>query len=353
MVIVDTKGEIVLANAPTERLFGYAREELVGRPVETLIPSRYRGRHEGHRKDFFREPRTRPMGAGFDLWALRKDGSEFPVEISLSPLETDEGRLVTAAIRDVTERKRFESELWETNVQLEAASKAKDRFLASMSHELRTPLNAVLGFAGTMLMGLSGPLTDDQRNQLEIVQTNARHLLSIINDLLDVAKIESGNVELKFEQVDCRELLQEVVSGLQPLADRKQIELEVSIPRYGVVMDTDRRSLSQILINLANNAIKFTDEGSVHMELERYENGGGPVTRFSVIDTGMGIRSEDQPTLFEAFDQVASSTKRRNPGTGLGLYISQKLAELIHGEIGFESKHGIGSTFVLEIPQES
>jgi protein-histidine pros-kinase len=348
MVIVNKGGEIMLTNAQTERLFGFTREELVGQSIETLIPERYRDHHPEHRTGFFDEPRARPMGAGLDLWAIRKDGTEFPVEISLSPLETEDGMLATAAIRDTTERKRFETQLRETNVELETASRAKDRFLASMSHELRTPLNAILGFTGTILMGLSGPLTVEQTSQLETVQASGKHLLSIINDLLDLAQIESGEIELNLEQVDCRALVDEVVSGLRPLADAKGIELQSGLPDHAVVVDTDRRALSQILINLANNAIKFTDEGSVRVELSGEQN-GGPVTRFSVIDTGMGIEAADREELFAVFQQVASSATRRHEGTGLGLYISQRLAQLILGNIDFESEYGKGSTFVLEL----
>jgi protein-histidine pros-kinase len=349
MVIVNRKGEIVLANAQTERLFGFTREELLSQPIETLIPERYRDRRPEHRTGFSHESRADSLGAGLDLWARRKDGTKFPVEISLSPLETEEGVLEVAAIRDTTERKQFETQLREANVQLETANQAKDRFLASMSHELRTPLNAVLGFTGTILMGLSGPVTEEQTKQLETVQANGKHLLSIINDLLDLGRIESGNIELTFEQVDCRALVDEVVSGLRPLADEKGIDLRPEVPDHAVVVDTDRRALSQILINLANNAIKFTDEGSVRVELSSQDN-GSPVTRFSVIDTGMGIEAADREKLFAAFQQVASSaTRRAHEGTGLGLYISQRLAQLIRGEIDVESEYGKGTTFVLEL----
>ena len=351
MVIVDNHGKIVLANAQTESLFGYTPQELTGRGVDTLIPKRFHDQHHGHRGGFFGNPRARPMGTGLDLWAIRKDGTELPVEISLSPLETEQGVLAAAEIRDVTERKRFELELQETNEQLAAASQAKDRFLASMSHELRTPLNAVIGFTGTVLMGLSGPLTAEQRKQLETVKTNGKQLLAIINDLLDLAQIESGKVELTFEPVDGRTLLEEVVSGLRPVADAKGIDLQMTMAESSVTLNTDRRSLSQILINLANNAIKYTDEGSVRVELDTIQNGDGPVTRFTVVDTGLGIKEEDRVRLFAAFQQVEPSATQREEGTGLGLYISQKLAELIHGTLSFESQYGTGSRFVLELPR--
>jgi signal transduction histidine kinase len=260
--------------------------------------------------------------------------------------------LVIEAIRDVTERKSFEEKLRETNLQLEAASQAKDRFLASMSHELRTPLNAVLGFTGTILLGLSGPLTAEQRKQLQTVQTNGKHLLSIINDLLDLAKIESGNVQLHLEPVNCREVLEEIVSGLRPLADDKGIELGMTMPDGDVTVQTDRRSLSQILINFTNNAIKYTHDGGVRLELEDRTNGGSLI-RFSVVDTGIGIKTEDREKLFPAFEQVESSATQVFEGTGLGLYICQKLAQLVHGRISFESDYGSGSTFTLELQEGS
>jgi len=172
MVMVNGDGTIRLVNGELDRLFGYRREELMGQPIEVLIPERHRAVHQSHRRDFFAAPVARPMGAGLELSGRRSDGAEFPVEISLSPLETDDGVLVTAAIRDVTERVEFERELRDANLRLESASRAKDGFLASMSHELRTPLNAILGFTGTLLMGLPGPLNAEQTKQLRMVQSS-------------------------------------------------------------------------------------------------------------------------------------------------------------------------------------
>jgi PAS domain S-box-containing protein len=349
MVVVDVAGEIQHANSEMEKLFGYARDRLVGEPVEMLMPTRYHARHPGHRGGFFTQPRSRPMGEGLELWGRREGGDEFPIEISLSPLETEHGVLVTAAIRDISERVRVERQLRDANVQLETANRAKDRFLASMSHELRTPLNAILGFTGTLLMELPGPLNDEQVKQLRIVQVNGRHLLSLINELLDLARIESGKIELNIEAIDCLELLDDVVLGLRPLADERHIGLDVDTSAEAMSVNTDRRALKQILINLTNNAIKFTDEGGVRLRLSR---GGAavPVTRFEVIDSGRGIKPDDQKHVFAAFEQIAVPTGGTFEGTGLGLYICQTLSKLIGGEITFTSEFGSGATFRLDLP---
>jgi signal transduction histidine kinase len=235
------------------------------------------------------------------------------------------------------------------NVQLESASRAKDRFLAAMSHELRTPLNAILGFTGTLLMGLPGPLNEEQTTQLRTVQSGGRHLLSLINELLDLARIESGNIDLSIEAIDATELLDEVAIGLRPLADAKGIGLDVVASRHYEVA-CDRRALKQILINLANNAIKFTEEGGVRLELSQDVNGAGRMSRFSVIDTGIGIPPGDQERLFDAFEQISGPGTNPYEGTGLGLYICKTLATRLGGEITFESEFGKGSMFIFDLP---
>jgi signal transduction histidine kinase len=252
--------------------------------------------------------------------------------------------------RDARHRESLESELKQKNAQLEGASRLKSEFLAHMSHELRTPLNAVIGYTGTLLMRLPGPLTADQEKQLKTVQSNSRHLLSLINELLDVAKIESGKVDVHLETLPCREIIEQVISSLRPLAQAKSIDLEAKFPERSVQTSTDRRAFSQILINLTNNAIKFTEKGSVRLELGERNGAGGALATIDIIDTGVGLRPEDQPHMFRAFEQISSGGSQRE-GTGLGLYVSAKLAALIGAHIDFESEYGKGSRFTVSLPK--
>ena len=349
MVIVDREGRVAIVNGQAERLFGYARSELLGQPIEILVPTRDQAAHPQHRARFFADAKFRPMGAGLALQGRRRDGSEFPVEISLSPLETSEGTLVSASIRDITERRRVEAALQEQNEALERANRAKDSFLAAMSHELRTPLNAIIGFTGLLLMKLHGPLTSDQERQLQMVQSSGKHLLSLINDLLDLARIESGKVELQLERVACKPVLDDVIGTLQPMAAAKHLVLRQQPLDPELAVRADARALQQILLNLTNNAVKFTASGHVHLSAQVRD---GQVL-LQVEDTGPGISAEDQVRLFEAFSQVGDLRQRKNESTGLGLHLSRKLAELMAGRIEVASEPGRGSRFTLVLQNAS
>ena len=235
------------------------------------------------------------------------------------------------------------------NLELAEASRMKSAFIANMSHELRTPLNAIIGFTGALLMKLPGPLTVEQDKQLNTIRGSARHLLSLINDILDVARIEAGKVTLLVEPVRCQELVAEVVDTLRPLAAQKGLALEIELAALPISVDTDRRALTQILINLANNAIKFTERGAVRLSLSQRDEEGQLVTEFAVADSGAGIRAEDQAKLFQAFSQLDSTSTRHVEGAGLGLYLCQNLANLIGGTLFFRSDFGHGSTFTLAL----
>jgi PAS domain S-box-containing protein len=346
LMTTDPLGIITDVNKQMEALTGCTRDELIGAPF----------------KNYFTDPERAEAGiklvlgekkvTNYELTACARDGKETVVSYNATTFYDRDRKLqgVFAAARDVTERKRFEQTLQEKNIELEAANLAKDRFLASMSHELRTPLNAIIGFTGTLLMKLPGPLNGDQEQQLSTVQSSARHLLSLINDLLDLAKIESGKVEIKYEPIVCQSVVEEVAAALRPLAEKKGLDFQVIAPKGSVRVESDRRILSQILINLANNAIKFTDQGKVQIMLGTRPANGHTLVTIDVIDTGVGIRPEDKEKLFQAFQQM--DIDRRAEGTGLGLYLSQKLAVLIKGRIELESEFSKGSVFRLLIPQD-
>lgn len=474
-VVVDHESNILLVNVQAEKMFGYPRAEMIGQPVELLIPGRFRGKHPRHVEGYAKEPRTRPMGSGLELFGRRRDGSEFPVEISLSPIRTAGGMLVAAAIRDVTDRKRIEAEARRANAFLlsavdsihdafvlydeedrivlvnstfrellgralqgpvvgrlftelvdraiadnvfeldnetaaqfrerwcsyhrlpsgalelrmrtgrvlrvvdrptaehgtvslmmdmtedrlradelrrareaaEAASAAKSEFLASMSHELRTPLNAVLGFAQLLQRDKKQPLSERQLERIEHVLRGGEHLLKLIDEVLDLSRIEAGGVTISAEPVALPEVLREVTTTLEPMAQRAGVLVEAAaLPPDLPPVIADRTRLAQILMNYGSNAIKYNRSGG-HV---RFDVTQGPeLVRITVIDDGIGIPEDKRAKIFEPFHRAGQETGPIQ-GTGIGLAISKRLAELMKGKVGFSSESGGGSAFWVEVP---
>jgi PAS domain S-box-containing protein len=468
ILVTDQRGTILLVNAEAERMFGYARDALVGKPIHLLVPERLRARHPDHVQSFHAAPRLRPMGSGLDLSGHRSDGTEFPVEISLSPIQHAGERLVVAGIRDVTDRRTIEREARRANAylvsavdaiqdafalydeddrvvlvnsacrqllggrlagaivgrrfdevlpdalgagvfdfsdesrdallqrwlayhgspagtldvrtgrgrylrvidrktpehgtvslmidvtddvlreaELRSASAAKSEFLSSMSHELRTPLNAVLGFAQLLERDRKQPLTQRQQERLQHVLHGGEHLLRLIDDVLDLARIEAGRITISCEPVVVHDVLTEVTATLEPMATRAQITLMIApiraeLPR----VVADRTRLAQILMNFGSNAIKYGKPGG-RATFEAI--GDATSVRIAVIDDGIGIPADKRAKLFEPFQRAGQETGPIE-GTGIGLVISKRLAGLMQGHVGFTSEAGQGSRFWVEVP---
>ncbi len=361
---VNPEGKIILLNEAADRMFGYSRGELLGFNVENLVPAAMRGGHAQHRASYASHPKTRPMGTGLELQGQRKDGSLFPVEISLSPNWIDGSLHVIASVRDITERKLVEdrirvlreqytaeltakNELLEArNLEVEQANRLKNEFLASMSHELRTPLHTIIGFSELLTEQLEGPLNEKQQRFLGHILQDARHLLELINEILDISKIESGRLELKREAFDFNHCVEEVLGGLRHQAANKNVALE-NKNSFHRPLYADRVRVKEILYNLVSNAVKFTRAGgSVWVESVQE----GDFLQVSVCDTGIGIPESEQSSIFDKFYQVGSSMDGTREGTGLGLPITRHLIELHGGTISVESQLGRGSRFKLTFP---
>jgi protein-histidine pros-kinase len=335
MVIVDQEGRIVLVNAQVEERFGYQRAELVGRPVEMLVPERFAGVHVSSRSGYVAGPRARPMGLADDLFARRKDGTEFPVEISLAPLETEDGLLISAAVRDISERRRTQ----------EDADRVKDEFFATVSHELRTPLTSMLGYSE--LMSDLEELSPQGKRFLQVITRSAERELRLVDDLLTLVAIEDTGLPMRPLVLDLEPVVRDAVESARLRATEVDIDLSLEIPGFPVQVNVDRDRIGQAVDNLLSNAIKFTPSGGeVRVRLRTR----GPMAEIDVADSGSGVRETDADRIFERLYRSGSAVAQQVPGAGLGLTIALAIAEAHGGGIGLVKSDATGATFRMELP---
>lgn len=354
---VDATGAIVIANRTAETVFGYTREELMGNSVDVLVPEANRAGHAEYRKAFAAAGIARPMGQGLNLYARRKDGTQFPVEISLSPVKTESGVNVTAVIRDVTERKQVEhrvralqesymAELEVRQREAERLNRLKSEFMASISHELRTPLHTIIGFAELLGEEAEGSLGEKQRRFLRHIQDDSEHLLGLINDVLDLSRIEAGGLNLHPESLSLQKIVSEAVNSIRLYAESRSVAVRER-GNLDIRVMADPVRLRQILYNLLSNGAKFTEAGGevcVDAVVE------GSSVKITVEDTGLGIPPEECTRIFDKFYQVGFTPVGVREGTGLGLAICKQLVEMQGGKIWVESEPKKGSRFHFTLP---
>lgn len=377
IIVVNGKGDIVMSNHFANKLFGYQEEEIINEKLEKLIPQRYHHAHVKNRDGFIEKPQARSMGLGMTLCALRKDGTEFPVEISLGHFETSESKYVIAFISDITKRIASEIEIKNLNASLEEkvvtrtkelqitlqelqASKdnltkslekekevndLKSRFVSMASHEFRTPLSTILSSISLLA---KYETTEDQPKRdkhIDRIKSSVKTLTDILNEFLSLGKIEEGKVEVNFESFDLTEFIQGVINEMNVLLKNGQ-EL-VHENKHVTLCNSDASLLKHVLINLVSNAIKFSPEDKA-IRIETSIQDG--YVQIKVIDQGMGIPEKDQVHLFERFFRATNVTNIQ--GTGLGLHIVGRYIELLNGKITYQSQLETGSIFCIELPKQ-
>jgi len=333
MVMIDRDGKMVMVNTEIENQFGYAREELIGQPVDMLVPERLRTQHARHRHGFTPKPEARRMGAGRDLFGRRKDGTEFPVEVGLNPIRAGDSLLVLGVIVDISQRKQME--------------RLKEEFVSTVSHELRTPLTSISGSLGLLVGQWSGKLPESAARLLSIAHKNSQRLVRLINDILDIEKIESGRVVFNFIRIDLRYIAEQAIEDNRGFAEGFGVHVRLDPASVEAEVNADPDRLAQVITNLLSNAIKFSPTGGeVLVAVEK----NGDAFRISVRDHGSGIPEQFKSHVFEKFAQADGTNSRQKGGTGLGLSIVKQIVERLSGKVGFDDAPGGGAIFYVELP---
>jgi PAS domain S-box-containing protein len=342
LLMSDREGKIVLVNKEAERLFGYAREELLGKAIETLVPQRFRGNHSEYRALFYEHPSARAMGAGRDLYGLRKDGTEFPIEIGLNPVQTDEGLYVLSSIVDITARKRAEEALHKTAEELKRSNQELEQFAYIASHDLQEPLRMVIGFLNLLDERYRPQLDETATKYINFAVDGARRMSHLISDLLAYSRVE--HIGPNIQPVDLKKVLASATANLRNSI--QESSASIAHDELPTVLG-NMTQLTQLFQNLLGNAIKFCREGVpplIHVGCRRE----GDHWLLTVKDNGIGIAPEYHDKIFMIFQRLHG--REKYPGTGIGLAICKKIAARHGGRIWIDSNPGEGSTFCFTLP---
>ncbi|HLJ14755.1 MAG TPA: MHYT domain-containing protein [Bryobacteraceae bacterium] len=353
VITMNAEGRITNWNSEAEKNFGWSSEEALGqRLYDVVLPQRYRKDHERALRHFLESGEGMMVRQRAETVGLRRDGREFPIEVATSPVKFGGQWIFSTFIRDISEHKQAQKELLNAKLAAEDANRAKSTFLANMSHELRTPLNAIIGYSEmleeeTQELGKAAMVRDLQK-----IQSAGKHLLALINDILDLAKIEAGKMGLHLESFDVARMIEEIASTIQPAVAKNANTLQVDVAKNAGEMHADPTKVRQILLNLLSNACKFTDRGIISLKVVRKTIDQRDWLQFEVGDTGIGVTAEQKKKLFEEFTQADASISQKYGGTGLGLAITRRFVEMMQGTVNVDSQAGKGSTFTVSIPAE-